>query len=392
MKIETTEYNKTKTNGRSDLVLPEIDVKKTVGVKFVSKAVSLTFLILLGAAVIAMAVILTVDMEITLEANGVLEPYKIKQIHSPQSALIKDILIESGDTVSFSQPLAVLDSTELRRNLNEIRTEIRTQQNNLNSLIAKNIYQERENEILLKQSEAMLIRSKAAFRERLLDYYPGADPDSIYDNYVPGSHITLDYAMAEIKSGEYEVENRKLKQEMIELNDFEIEKLKITLDKYKQQEKDTEEKLSKVVIKSPLGGIVLTENIDKLEETFVSEGSLLFEISDIKEWTALLFVNEIDIHEVKPGNKVKIELQALQAVENIEMIEAEVISIAAEQNTQNENYSGFSGLYRVTAKLNLSQHEKLVVDKLKHGYNVTGFIITDQDIIYKLLLKYFKKL
>jgi hypothetical protein len=141
-----------------------------------------------------------------------------------------------------------------------------------------------------------------------------------------------------------------------------------------------------------LDGVVLTENIDELEDSYVAEGSLLFEISDIKEWTAVLFVNEIDIHEVEPGNKVRIELQALQAVEDVKLIEAEVISVAAEQNTQNENYSDFAGLYRITAKLNLTDHEKLIVDKLKYGYNVKGFVITDQDAIYKLLLKHIKKL
>ncbi len=392
MKIETTELSKTKSNGSSDFILPDVDVKKTTGIRFVLRAVSFTFLILFIAAIIASVVIFTVEMEITLEANGILEPTKVKQIHSPQSALVNEVHVESGDTVSTGQILAILDSKDLKRNLFEIESEIKTLQNNLNSLVANNRFQERENQILLKKSEAMLIRSKAAFRERLLDYYPGADPDSIYENYVPGSHITLDYAMAEIKSGEYEVENRKLQKEKIELNKYEIERLKISLEKSLRQKEDVEEKLLKVKITAPLNGVVLTEYIHELEETFVNEGSLLLEISDTKEWNAILFVNEIDVHEVKPGNKVKIELQALQAVENIEMIEASVISIAAEQNLQNENYSGFSGLYRVTAKLNISNQEKIIVDKLKHGYNVSGFIITDHGVIYKLLLKYFKKL
>ena len=120
---------------------------------------------------------------------------------------------------------------------------------------------------------------------------------------------------------------------------------------------------------------------------------MILDIGETKNWDVVLFVTERDIHQIKPGNKVKVEMTALQSTEDFELYEASVISAAEERVPANTTkYTGFAGLYRVTAKLLNKDNRKADVSKLKYGYKVKGNIITDTGKIYELLLKYFKKL
>lgn len=185
--------------------LPDIEVKKNFGIRFITKAVSITFIILAAATLVALIIVFTVHMDMTIDADGILEPSGIYHIHSPAQSMIKKVLVSSGKEVSLDQPLVILDSTQIQKALIDIQFQMASYKNTLEEKTTKAEFDKKENELSLEKSEAQLLSSKASFRDRMSGYFPHADIDSLMHNFKPGINVTLDYAMAEIKSAETDI-------------------------------------------------------------------------------------------------------------------------------------------------------------------------------------------
>ncbi len=386
MKLFSKNINKINNNL---LTLPEIEVKENFTIRFVRNAVSMIFVVLLLVFLIASVIIFTVNVELTIDANGVLEPSDITYIHTIESGFIKNIFVESGDTIEVNQSLAVLDSVDLKRNLLEIHSEIASIENKNQFEFANINFRKQQSKYLLNKAETQLMRAKADFRNKIANFIKNANVDSIYKNYQIGSHIALDYAMSEILTAKGDIKLRNLELEMNALKEYDIKALRIKLSNLYTKQDIIEEKIQNTVIKSPVNGIILNEDINKLNNKYIAKGELLFEIGSINSWDVVLFVRENDIHQVLKGAHVKIELKALQSTEGFELYDARVVSTAAEQVSDNKIYSNFSGLYRVTAKLHNEDINRLNLSKLKFGYSVKGKIVTKSGKIYRLLLRYF---
>ncbi len=372
------------------LSLPEIKTTKGTAVRFIDKAITITFSILMFIVLLSITIFYFVQMELTVDAEGILEPNEIMQIHVPESGIIKEVFVKSGDSITVGQPIAILDSTKLLNSLINIISGISTNNNEKDRIKSKVKFEREQNKNLLKKAEAQLIRAKASFRDRLTNFFVSPNVDSIYENYKIGSNITLDYSMAEILIAESDIENINLEIKKLELKEFELNDLKIKLTKLYQEKDILENKLNNVLIKSPLSGTILTENVSELKNNYFSEGSFLLTIGQKDKWNAVLFVNERDIHQVKTTNRVKIELNALQSTEDFELYDAEVISLASEKINSIDKYSNYNGLYRITTRILMNQKNNLDFTKLKYGYQVKGKIITDSGRIFELLIRYFK--
>lgn len=377
---------------QSSLALPEFDVNKSLPLRIVTKAVSVTFLILLVVAFIGGIIIFTVDMDATISSDGLLEASNVSRLHSPESGIINKVFVASGDTVEADQKIAELDSTDLKERLIQLESELSLTQNNYSKSKENVLYSKRERDIALTKANAQLLRAKASFRDRILDFFPDADPDSVLDNYKPGTHINLDYAMAEVHSAEAEIKNQELQIEMLSLKEYELRELEISIDKLRKEMRIVQSKLDNLVIKSPIKGIILTEGIDRLVGNYFNKGELLIEISDITKWNVTLFVNEADVHNIDIGDRVKIEVNALKSEKDFDLLSGLVTSVSAEQiNDQDDIYRAYAGRYRVSAKIEGMRNGYLTEDLFKHGYTVKANIITKSGKIVELLLDYLRE-
>jgi multidrug resistance efflux pump len=372
--------------------LPEVEIKKSFPIRFINKAVSITFLIIVSVFIIAALVIYSVNTIISINAQGVLIPGKIVHIHSAQNGIIKNVLIKSGDTVNIGRQLVILDSLELKKSLFDIQTRIAADKNTYDQKIKKAAYDKGENEISLENAEIQLVKAKASFRDRISGYYPNADLDSIFNNYTPGKNISIDYAVTDVRSAEMAIKLNKLNIRMQEMLKYDLNQLQIDMKNLSEQKMIILEKLNQLIIKSPVSGIILNENVENLVNSYVTEGTELLNIAETKDWEAVLFVTENDIHQVKVNDKVRIKLGALQSTGSYTLYNAEVASIGAEKITAKDNYSNFAGRYRVSVRLQFDDNNKSDLSKLKYDYNVDGEIITDSGKIADLLKKYFRKL
>lgn len=372
--------------------LPDIEVRKTMPIRFVNKAISLTFIILFVFIVTGIIVLFFLRTNISISADGILEPSKITHIHSIESGIIKKVLVKSGDTIRLNQALVYLDSIELKKNLSDIKSQIALDNNSYYQKKEKTEYDTRENKLSLETAQAQLIKAKASFRDHISGYFPKANMDSLVNNYKSGMNITLDYAMADIKLAQNAIKLNMLYLQKVKMIKYDIVQLQIDLNKLYEQESIIREKLKHLVLKSPVTGVVLTEGIENLSNSYVMEGTKLFDIAETKDWDAILFVNENEIHQIKINDRVKIKLSALQSTDNYELYSASVTSIGAEKISEKKEYISFAGMYRVSVRLKFSKSNNLYLANLKSGYKVNGEIITDSGKIIVMLIKYFKKL
>ncbi len=361
--------------------LPNITTDKIFGMKILENLVSSIFFIVLVLIVLTLLLTYFVKIDIAIDAKGILEPSIISDIHMPESGSIKKLFINSGDTISIGTTIAILDSTDLKKSLEEINTEIFTVRNRLNKLTSQNIFDKQINKYQLKQAQAKLIKAKATFRDRLTKFYFKPNLDSIYNNYKLGTNITIDYSMAEIISTEAEIKTIELKNEMQKIKEFDSNEIKFSLDNLLIKKKYIINKLNNLVILSPISGIILTEDINKLQGMFFAKGDYFLSIGKSNKWLANLFIKETDIHKIKINDKVKINLQALKNTNKFEFYNASIISISSEKIKKNGKYSSFFDLYRVSAIIIDNNLDTL---KLKYGYNVNGSIITERKSIINI--------
>ena len=372
--------------------LPEIEIKRTLPIRFINRSVSITFLIIVLFVIVASVIVFSVKTNLTISADGILSPSKIIHLHSPESGLINEILVKSGDTVKVNQVLVTLDSLELKKNLFDIQSQIATDENAINKKMKNAAFDKTQNQLELKSTEAGLIKSKASFRDRISSFFPKANLDSLINNYKPGENITLDYAMADVHSSETAIQLSKLNIQKEILVKYDLAQLQIELKGLFKQERIIKEKLKHLVLKSPASGIILTEGIESLSSSYVQQGAKLMDIAETKNWDAVLFVKEDDINRVKINDKVKIKLTALQSEDNYRLFNASIMSIGAEKiNNNNVSFQNYAGLYRVTVKVNFN-NDKSDLSRLKYEYKVNGEIITDSGRIIDLLIRYFRKI
>jgi multidrug resistance efflux pump len=374
------------------IILPEIKNTNQSGIVFISRAVSITMLILLALFIFAVIIAFTVRIDTTIDANGILEPAKVRHIHSPESGKISAIFFNSGDSVKMGDLLIQLDTAKIISEIKQYQSELATKKNNLEKKKKQIPFEKYQNDIQIEKMEASLLRSKASFRSKLIDYFPGKNPDSLVVAYVKGTHIAVDVAYADIITSEVDLKNRKSLNEMYELELYDIKNMEIEISQLQNKisELFIQQKKNKII--SPIDGVVLTNDLEQLPGTYVAEGNMIMDIAPTKKWNTILFVNERDIHKIKMGNSVQIEIAALNTSDDHHLFYGKIIAIAAEPNKNKENYSAYSGLYKLTVAFEDSEIKKIDGDKLKKGYSIQGKIIKESGLIIKLLLNHLKEL
>ena len=101
-----------------------------------------------------------------------------------------------------------------------------------------------------------------------------------------------------MKSAQAEIRLSGAEGGLQELSRFDREKLGTQMEQLAAQIAATRERLSRLTVRAPTDGVVLTEQMERLPGAFVREGDQIMELADLKDWRVLLSVSERDVKKV----------------------------------------------------------------------------------------------
>ncbi|HET7461750.1 MAG TPA: efflux RND transporter periplasmic adaptor subunit [Longimicrobium sp.] len=377
------------------LRLPNLPHEGQPGSRFVMRAVGLTMTTLGVLLAASLLVAVFVKMDVTVKAGGVLEPVRLYPIRAMEPGPVRDVYVQTGDTVRQGQVLARLDTLDISGQIAQLQAQRRaTEVDRLRSASADPL-QQRQSAEHADQARARLSTSLAVLRQRMVEYDLGTNADSLLAHYVPGHHVALDQAVGEVRSAQADIRLTAGEGSLQALSRFDREKLGSQMDQLSAQITTLQARKERLSLVAPTAGVVLTDELERLPGQFVRAGDQVIELADLHDWRVQLTVSERDVHKVSVGDSVKVDLPAFDQSER-EQLGGRVVYVSPEPLTVQAPSGGAGGAatalptgsYRVIATLERSQLEKMGIQKFRRGYTVQGHVITRSGRIITLLWNY----
>ena len=383
------------------LRLPEIPDEGQPGSRFVRRSVGMTLTLVTLLAATALLVASIVRMDVTVKAAGVLEPVGLYPVRALEGGPVREVLVQTGDTVRRGQVLIRMDTVELTSSLAQLEAQLRAAEIDRQRSATADPLQREQNLQRAAQTRQRLAAAMATLRQRMVEYDLGTNADSLLAAYVPGTHVTLDQAVSEVRSAQAELRVSGAEGGLQELSRFDREKLGTQMDQLRAQIAAVRARLRQLTIAAPVDGVVLTEQLERLNGAFVREGEQLMELGGTMQWRVQLNVTERDVHKVHVGDSVKVELPAFDQSERqllggrVDYVAPEPLSLQGAQAGGGQQPGAAQaggqagpGVYRITATLDRSQLEKMGIENFRRGYSVQGNVITKSGRIITLLWNY----
>ena len=371
------------------------------GASFVKRAVGWTLGTLAVSFLLALLVSIFVEIDVTVKGAGALEPVRIWPVRAQASGTVREVLVETGDTVQKGAEVLRLDALELQSTLGQLQAQHRALGVDLARSETAAPVERRQQGERVAQSDARVVTARATLRQRMIENDLGSNLDSLLRVYRPGQHVGIDLAVGEVRAAEAERRLAASQTDVLDLSRFDRERKRAEQAQLAAQMDAARERMRRLVAMAPTQGVVLTEQIEKLPGSFVREGDLLVEVADLGEWRATLFISEREVHKIRLGDSVQVEVQAFSAADD-EPLRGSVLHVASDPAGSSQSgaaggtggapaapaAAGGSGLYRVVVRLDAGQLKEMGVEKFRRGYTVEGKIVTRRGRIIKLLWEY----
>jgi HlyD family secretion protein len=297
-------------------------------------------------------------------ATGKVEPLSKVEIKSKASGIIKFLYVKAGDPVREGQLLVELDKENLEAQLKQARAfqvaaeskleEMRSQAKTLQASLQK-----AQLEAEYKDYDFAIAEYKRF--QGLLDHglVSKADFDSA-EQKMKAAEIFRKSLLAAVKVREAEIEQ----------NERTINTVKAELVQAQAQCEQAEENLKYASIRSPLGGVVLSREVEVGDAVssilqLGSNATLIMTLGDVKELYVKGKVDETDIGLVKLGQPVRVTVDAYKN----RTFEGEVFRIAP-MGVEKDNVTRFEVRVSIRndldlLKVNMSANAEIVLEEHK---------------------------
>jgi multidrug resistance efflux pump len=383
------------------LRLPDLGDEGQPGGRFVKRAVSVTLLAIATVVVGALIVSLVVKMDVTVKSAGVLEPVRVWPVRAQSAGSLREVLVASGDTVKANQVMAQLDVLALETQLRQLEAQHRSFAIERNRSAASAPMELRQQQDRRASSQARLGTARAALLQRMVEHGFGTNVDSLLASYPVGQHVAIDGAVNEVRAAEADIRLNSTETDMLGLRSYEQQKAGAEMERLEAQIREVRERIARATIRAPGDGVVLTDQLERLRGSFVSEGQTLMEVGEQGEWRVTMLVAERDVNKIKVGDPARIEVQAFSEKERTQL-DAHVSFVASEPvgSGSEAGAAGAAGraapgagpgVYRVVATLDRGQADRAQLDKFRRGYSVSANVITRSGRIAELGWGYLKE-
>ncbi|AFY72986.1 RND family efflux transporter, MFP subunit [Synechococcus sp. PCC 7502] len=362
--------NTLKDDQQDDLENSELPIKESKGKGLVLKILlGLVLVIILGGATywfVGMnkpetnrrgrgGVVERSNLEITISANGTIQPEKLINASPKTSGRLKSLVVQEGDQVKEGQILAYMDDSNLQGQIKQAQGQLASAQANLQKLIAGNRPQDiMQAQAALANSQATLRQAEANFRQNQDLYSSGVISQRDFET----SRTARDNAQAQVKVQEQILALQKIgsRPEDIDQGRSQVEAAQGALEIVQAQLEDT-------IIRAAFAGTVIKKYADPgafvtptTSGSAVSSATASSILSLSANNQVVANVAERDIRQVKLGQKVSIQADAYPNQEFSGVVQA-----ISPQTTVTQNVTSFE------VKINITDDSKQL---LRSGMNV----------------------
>lgn len=390
------------TAGKPDVIplrLPHLGDEGQPGGRFVKRAVSVTLGVIALLILTGIVVSMLVTMDVTVKSAGVLEPVNIWPIRTQAAGPVREVLVQSGDTVAAGDTVIRLDALALETQLAQLEAQHNAAQIDRDRSLAGTPMERRQQQERRDAAQARLTRARAVLMQRMVEHGFGTNMDSLLTSWRPGGHVMLDQAVGDVRAAEADIRLNSTETDMLSLRGFDEQRAATEMARLQAQIRETRERINRMSITAPSGGVVLTEQLERLAGSYVREGETLMEVGELGEWRVTMLVPERDVHKINLGDRVRLEVQAFDQRDR-RQLEGRVAHVSAEPfgAPGGSTSSGAaqsaapsptaSGLYRVVASLDRGQLQRGEVDRFRRGYSVQANVVTRSGRIAALAWAY----
>lgn len=369
---------------RARLQLPEVS-PRVVGGQWVSNAVSLTlviFTLLFAGASLASVLI---RLKVTVTGSGALQPAGIWSVRAEEPGVVREVLVRMGDTVRAGQPIARLDSLQLASELDQLRSRRRALEFDLRLTRTSAPLEVRSVAEKRAEADADLVRANATLRQRLVEQDMPLDIARLRQTYRMGSNVSIDAALADVLAAEAASRTAHIEGERLGLKNIEQSRQMEQVSEMDLQIATLEQRISRLTLRAPAGGVVLTDGLERLAGTMLPGGAPVMEIAEEGGWRAALLVPERDVSRVRVGDETLVELRAFGRV-NAPEIRGTVLTVGAEPAAGGPQSD--TRVFPVMVRLNPEDLRAVGVERLRRGYTAQGKIVTRSERMITLMWEY----
>lgn len=291
----------------------------------------------------------------SFQGEGIVIPQSEVIILSPAASIIKEILKEVGSHVDANEPVIILDPTPIQAEIDNIQDQLEMKENSLrkNHLSARSTKVDLDYNVQVKNLRIASLKAELADQEQLLEV-GGISPAKFEKTKQELELAEKDLIMI--------TEKNSIKLQQLEADE---EGLRLQIDMQEKVLAAKEEALSKMIIRAPSAGIILTIR-GKVGEK-VNTDRLLIEMSDLTNFKIQGKVDDDFSEQVKTGTKVYVGLDnenllgvigSVNPVIRDRMIEFDV-------NLQESNH--FKLRPNLTVDLNIVRAERDSVLRISRG-------------------------
>ena len=365
----------------STLKLPALSEGRDKGGVLISKAIESTLVVFLCLVGLCLTLMYAVKVDVTVDGIGTLEPVAVWSVRPKEAGIIEMIYVAEGDTVKNGQPLMRLDSLALVQAKIDLQHQYRHLA--LEKSRLKDLSIREANRLSEKKTEAQArqIHANAELRDQLVRFGYNTLLDSSIHAIQSGSHVGIDLALANARMADSQIRQTEIEEGIQGAKYIDMELFDVRMDQLQSQINAIEQRMTRLVIRSPGTGVVLTGKLERLVGAFVKEGASLIEIASINEWVTIFSVNENDVHKIHVGDSVKIRLNAFNTMFQ-ELYTGRVSSVAGEPE---QAPTGRQGYYRVEAIMDEESLKAIGIERLKHGYTIEGKVIVQSGRIIHIM-------
>lgn len=287
--------------------------------------------------------------------EGIVEPKSEVIILSPASSIIKGILKEVGSHVNEGEPIIILDPAPIQIEVDNIKDQLEVKHNSLlkNGLSARSAKVDLEYNVQVKNLRIASLNAELADQEQLLEV-GGISPAKFEQTRQELELAEQDLLMLK--------EKNSIKLQQLEADE---QGLRLQIEMQEKVLAAKEEALSKMIIRAPSAGIILSIQ-GKVGEK-VNTDRLLIEMSDLSNFKIRGTVDDDFAESLKTGIRVYVTIDNEQLRGVIGTVNPVIRDRQIDFDVNLEESSHYKLLPNRTASLEIVRAERDSVLRLPNG-------------------------